>query len=88
MIVGAGRAGYFLSEKLSAEGKEVVLIDRDPVELRRIERDLNIMTVQGNGASTRIIEDAGIDQTDLSIEVNQKNQLIDYQKRSKDCKYC
>jgi trk system potassium uptake protein TrkA len=69
MIVGAGRVGYFLSEKLSGEGQEVVLVDRDPAKPRRIERDLNIMTVQGSGASARILEEAGIDRTDLFIAV-------------------
>ncbi|MCA1766328.1 MAG: NAD-binding protein, partial [Desulfobulbaceae bacterium] len=32
MIVGAGRVGYFLSEKLSGEGQNVVLVDRDPIK--------------------------------------------------------
>ena len=59
MIVGAGRVGYFLSEKLSGEGQEVVLVDRDDDKLRRIERALNIMTIQGSGASARILEEAG-----------------------------
>ncbi len=75
MIVGAGRVGYFLSEKLSGEGQEVVLIDRDPDKLRRIERDLNIMTVQGSGASARILEEAGIDKTDLFIAVTDSDEV-------------
>lgn len=75
MIVGAGRVGHFLSEKLSGEGQEVVLVDRDPVKLRRIERDLNIMTVQGSGASARILEEAGIDRTDLFIAVTDSDEV-------------
>ena len=75
MIVGAGRVGHFLSEKLSAEGKEVVLVDRDVVKLRRIERDLNIMTVQGSGASAKILEEAGIDRTDLFIAVTDSDEV-------------
>ena len=75
MIVGAGRVGYFLSEKLSGEGQEVVLVDRDDDKLRRIERDLNIMTVQGSGASARILEEAGIDKTDLFIAVTDSDEV-------------
>lgn len=75
MIVGAGRVGYFLSEKLSGEGHEVVLIDRDSAKLRRIERDLNIMTVEGSGASARILEEAGIDKTDLFIAVTDSDEV-------------
>lgn len=75
MIVGAGRVGYFLSEKLSGEGQEVVLVDRDPVKLRRIERDLNIMTVEGSGVSARILEEAGIERTDLFIAVTDSDEV-------------
>ncbi len=75
MIVGAGQVGYFLSEKLSVEGQEVVLVDRDGERLRTIERELNIITVEGSGASTRIIEDAGIDHTDLFIAVTDSDEV-------------
>lgn len=74
MIVGAGQVGYHLSEKLSAEGQDVVLVDSDKVKLRRIEKDLNILTVHGSGASFRILEDAGIKQTDLFIAVTDSDE--------------
>ena len=73
--MAAGRVGYFLSEKLSFEGQEVVLVDLNSDKLRRIERDLNIMTVQGSGASARILEEAGIDRTDLFIAVTDSDAV-------------
>jgi len=75
MIVGAGMVGYHLSEKLSVEGQEVVLIDQDESKLRRIERDLNILTVRGSGASARILEEAGIAKTDLFIAVTDSDEV-------------
>lgn len=75
MIVGAGQVGHHLCEKLSAEGKDVVLIDRDESKLRKIERELNIMTVHGSGASARILEEAGIDNTDLFIAVTDSDEV-------------
>jgi len=75
MIVGAGRVGHFLSEKLSGEGQEVVLVDRNVEKLRRIERDLNILTVHGSGASARILEEAGIGRTDLFIAVTDSDEV-------------
>ena len=75
MIVGAGQVGYHLCEKLSIEGQEVILIDQDDVKLRRIERDLNIMPVSGSGASARVLEDAGIDKTDLFIAVTDSDEV-------------
>lgn len=75
MILGAGRVGQFLSEKLSGEGKEVVLVDRDVAKLRRIERKLNIMTVHGSGASAKILEEAGIARTDMFIAVTDSDEV-------------
>jgi trk system potassium uptake protein TrkA len=75
MIVGAGQVGCHLSERLSVEGQEVVLVDRDESKLRRIEKGLNIMSVQGSGASARILEEAGIDKTDLFIAVTDSDEV-------------
>lgn len=75
MIVGAGQVGYHLSEKLSVEGQEVVLVDRDESKLRRIEKELNILPVIGSGASSRILEEAGIDKTDLFIAVTDSDEV-------------
>lgn len=75
MIVGAGQVGYHLSEKLSVEGQEVVLIDQNEKKLRRIERELNILPVHGSGASAKILEEAGIDKTDLFIAVTDSDEV-------------
>ena len=75
MIVGAGLVGYHLCEKLSVEGQEVVLIDRDENKLRRLERELNILTVAGSGASAKTLEEAGIDKTDLFIAVTDSDEV-------------
>ncbi|OGQ95248.1 MAG: Trk system potassium transport protein TrkA [Deltaproteobacteria bacterium RIFOXYD12_FULL_57_12] len=75
MIVGAGQVGYHLSKKFSMEGQEVVLVDRDESKLRRLERELNIMTVHGSGASARTLEEAGIDKSDLFIAVTDSDEV-------------
>lgn len=75
MIVGAGLVGHYLCEKFSAEGHEVVLVDRDKDKLARIERELNIMTVHGSGASARILAEAGIARTDLFIAVTDSDEV-------------
>lgn len=75
MIVGAGMIGQHLSEKLSGEGQEVVLVDRDERKLRRLERELNVMPVPGSGASPKVLENAGIDKTDLFIAVTDSDEV-------------
>lgn len=75
MIVGAGHVGHYLCEKLSVEGQEVVLVDRDKVKLQRLERELNILPVYGSGASARVLEEAGIENTDLFIAVTDSDEV-------------
>ncbi len=75
MIVGAGEVGYYLSETLSIEGHEVVLVDRDQERVRRLEKMLNVMTVVGNGASAQTLEQGGIEQTDLFIAVTDIDEV-------------
>lgn len=75
IIVGAGQVGFYLSERLSNEGHQVVLIDSDEKKLQKIERDLNILTVQGNGAYARILAEAGIAKTDLFIAVTDSDEV-------------
>ncbi len=75
MIAGAGQVGHHLCEKLSVEGQEVVLIDRDEKKLRRLERDLNILPVLGSAASARVLEEAGIKNTELFIAVTDSDEV-------------
>ena len=75
MIVGTGAVGYHLSAKFSDEGHDVVLVDRDAKKLRRIERELNVLPITGNGASIKVLEEAGIDQTDLFIAVTDSDEV-------------
>jgi len=75
MIIGAGQVGRHLSRKFSAEGQDVVLIDRSETRLRRLERELNILAVHGSGASIRVLEDAGIDNTELFIAVTDSDEV-------------
>ncbi|MBC8207941.1 MAG: Trk system potassium transporter TrkA [Desulfobulbaceae bacterium] len=75
MIVGAGQVGYFLCERFSNEGQDVVLIDTNKERLQKIERDLNIMTVHGSGASARILAEAGIAKTQLFIAATDSDEV-------------
>lgn len=75
LIVGAGQVGYFLCERLSHEGHEVVLIDRDETHLRRAQDRLNVLGLLGNGASAESLEQANIRQTDIFIAVTDLDEV-------------
>ena len=75
LIVGAGLVGYSLCSKFSLEGHQVTLIDNDEEKLKDIDKELNILTVHGSGASARILAEAGIANVDLFIAVTNSDEV-------------
>ncbi|PNU18705.1 Trk system potassium transporter TrkA [Geothermobacter hydrogeniphilus] len=75
LIIGTGQVGFFLCERLSLEGHEVTLIDRDGESLKRAEDRLNVLGIEGNGASAEVLEQAGIKETDIFIAVTDLDEV-------------
>jgi trk system potassium uptake protein TrkA len=75
VIVGAGAVGSHLAERLSIEGQDVVVIDNDPVKVDQLQSSLDILAIQGNGASPVILEAAGIDKAELLIAVTSNDAV-------------
>jgi trk system potassium uptake protein TrkA len=75
LIVGAGQVGCFLSQRLCNEGHEVVLVDQDQSHLDRVQEELNVMAVSGNGASAEVLEQANIKSCDIFIAVTDLDEV-------------
>lgn len=63
VIIGAGRVGLRTTRVLSAEGHEVVLVERD-AEMADRARSEGYEVVEGDGARESVLEEAGIDAAD------------------------
>lgn len=75
LIVGSGQVGYFLCDRLSGEGHEVTLVDRDEETVERAQDRLNVMGIVGNGASAEVLEQAGIKNADIFIAVTNMDEV-------------
>ena len=64
IIVGCGRVGNTLAEKLNADGNEVTVIDLDGAKVRAIAEKCDVMGIVGNGATHSVQAEAGIEETD------------------------
>ena len=69
IVIGAGEVGYHIAERLSREGHDVVVIERDPTVRARVQDELDVMTVEGNGSSPRVLEEAGVREARILIAV-------------------
>jgi trk system potassium uptake protein TrkA len=75
VVIGAGEVGRHICQQLSVEDHEVVLIDRNADRLKRAGRDLNILAIEGNGASAQVLEQARITKADLFIAVTDIDEV-------------
>jgi len=70
IIVGAGAVGSYLAERLSAEGQDVVVIEDDEHRAAQLQETIDALVLTGNGASTPMLEAAGVEKADLLIAVS------------------
>lgn len=75
MIVGDGKVGYALTEKLSSEDNDVVVIDSNKQVLREAEDEFDVQVVHGNGASRRVQEAAEVGTSNLMIAATSADEI-------------
>ena len=75
VIVGDGKVGYTLTENLSKEGHDLVVIDSNPLVLQEALDNLDVMVVNGNGASLEVQRKAGVDTSDLLIAATSSDEI-------------
>lgn len=68
VIIGAGKIGTTLAQRLAMEDHLVTLVDIRPEALEEVST-LDVMTVEGNGISKETLLEAGVDKADLAIAV-------------------
>lgn len=75
IIIGDGKIGSILAEQLCREKHEVTLIDKASGPLAQSNNDLDVMVVEGNGASRPIQEEAGVNRADLVLACTGEDEL-------------
>ena len=75
IIVGCGRVGQTLAEKLNSDGNDVTVIDMSAAKVKDITGKIDVMGVVGNGATHTIQREAGVDSADLFIAVTNSDEL-------------
>ena len=75
IIVGCGKVGVSLAERLSAEGHDLVMVDTSAKRVDEVSNRYDIMGIVGNGASFNVQMEAGIENADLFIAVTASDEL-------------
>ena len=75
VIVGDGKVGAALTEHLSKEGHDVVVIDKDPRVVEAMANTYDVMGLCGNGASYSVQKEAGVEKARLLIAATSSDEL-------------
>jgi len=70
VIAGAGEVGCHLAKMLSEGYHEITIIDNDEERLALVTESMDVLTVQGNPTSIKVLKSAGVDKADLFVAVN------------------
>ena len=74
VVVGAGQVGTTIVEALHSE-HDLAVIDLDGPRLTALSYRYDIRAVEGNGASRRVLQEAGIGESDLLIACTSRDEI-------------
>jgi trk system potassium uptake protein TrkA len=75
IVVGAGEVGSYVADRLSREGHDVAIVDKDVTRLQQLSDDLDVLTIAGSGTHPRTLEAAGVSHADLLVAVTSNDEV-------------
>ena len=67
VIIGAGEVGFHVAKALSQEDHDITVIDIDPAKCKRASESLDVIVIEGNGASPRNLSEANVQEADYAL---------------------
>lgn len=67
IIVGAGKVGSYLTSKLSDEGHNILVIEKNKDVLERLLASNDVMGILGDGRDLAVLDEANVDECDSFI---------------------
>lgn len=75
VIVGCGKVGTSIASQLNAEGHDIVVVDSDRNAVNHLSNSLDVMGIEGNGASYEVLAEAGAERADLVIAATALDEI-------------
>jgi trk system potassium uptake protein TrkA len=74
VVLGAGQVGATIVEALHSD-HELTVVDLDAARLQALGYRYDVRSVTGNGATRRVLQDAGIEAADLMIACTSRDEI-------------
>ena len=75
IIVGAGQVGFHIASRLAVEHKDVVVIDKNPLAIKRLSEKIDVQGIVGEGDSPVVLEEAGIKGVESLLAVTDSDDV-------------
>ena len=75
VIVGDGKVGYTITERLSREDHDITVIDKRPAALNNTMNLQDVSCIEGNGVSHVVQTEAGVPKADLLIAATSADEM-------------
>ncbi len=75
VIIGDGKVGSTITRQLSGEGHDIIVIDSNNSVLTNATNTMDIISVEGNGASIAVQKRAGVGNADLLIAATSADEV-------------
>ncbi len=75
IIAGGGKVGAALTRQLSSEGHDITLIDSNQAVLDNTIEKYDVISVKGNCATSKVLEQAGIKEATLLIAATSEDEI-------------
>lgn len=78
VIVGCGKVGTSIATELNSEGHDIVVVDINRDAVQHLSDSLDVMGVEGNGATYEVLMEAGADAADILIAAAAADEINIY----------
>lgn len=74
LIVGAGKLGVRLAKVMDAEQFDVTLVEINPKKAEKINEQLDVLTIEGNGVDITFLKDINVETYDLVVATTDNDE--------------
>lgn len=75
VIIGCGKVGASIARELNAEDHYITVVDNNRKAVARLSESLDVMGVEGNGATYEVLAEAGAEDADLVIAATARDEV-------------
>ncbi len=75
IVVGAGEVGSYIADRLSREGVDVTVVERNAKRAAHLAESVDVEVITGSGTHPEILALAGVDNADLLVAVTKSDEV-------------